>query len=143
MNEAERNEQYARWSSSAFGTRVITTWVTRSYKINELNFCQKFSDLQDRFEIFRTIFWDLWRGLPKGVAVDPEIIKSEVTHWLGKEKIDEAIVSSTEDYDEFLQQVQDLFDALTKEYYSGFIGKMLQKWDNLRQGKPQTYKKLN
>jgi len=136
MDETERKQYYSKWTSSCsiFESRIIKAWVKKSYTVVELKFCQRFSYLQDSFGIFRTIFWDLWRNLPKGAIIDPEIVKGELIRWLGKEKIDEAIRSGPEEYGEFLKQVQNLLDVLTKEYYSGFIGRMLQKWDNLHQG---------
>ena len=127
MNEAEKREYYSKSIGTFFEERLCDTWMLRSYKITELNFCQRFSYLNDYDYIFLTIFWYLWRGHPKNKAIDPEILKIELIRWLGKEKVDEAIQSSPEEYEEFLLQVQDLFDVLTKKYYSGFLGKILAK----------------
>lgn len=58
--------------------------------------------------------------------------------------MDEAVLSNPEEFEEFLRSVQDLFDMLTKEYYSGLVGRMLLKWESLFQKqKAEKYKKLN
>ena len=107
---------------SLFEERVSDIWTLEGGKmIIHSPFCKRFLNLPKDSVLFSSLIWYLWRNNPKGIIIDAELIKWGFTQV--QKDFAQMIINYPDEYEEFLEQVYNILDRMTKAYYSGFIRK--------------------
>ena len=128
-----------------FEGRVSNIWSAEGSKmVLQSAFCKRFPNIPSDTLLFASVIWYLWRTNPKGILIDAENIRWGFTQIC--KDFDQMRIDHPDEYQEFLERVYEILDLLTKEYYSGIIGRMLARWDGFnldKLNKQQDYKKLD